>query len=77
MLASIPGIGELTAIAMLIDMPELSTLDRKQVASLAGLVPFARDSGQHRGKRHIRGGRAQWRKALYMPRSSRPGSSLT
>lgn len=66
-LVSIPGIGEVTAIAMLIDMPELGTLDSKQVASLAGLAPIARDSGQHRGKRHIRGGRAQLRQALYMP----------
>ncbi len=53
-LVSIPGIGDITAIAMLIDMPELGTLDNKQVASLAGLAPIARDSGQHRGKRHIR-----------------------
>ena len=52
---------------MLIDMPELGTLDSKQVASLAGFAPIARDSGQHRGKRHIRGGRAQLRQALYMP----------
>jgi transposase len=66
-LVSIPGIGEVTAIAMLIDMPELGTLDSKQVASLAGLAPIAPDSGQHRGKRHIRGGRAQLRQALYMP----------
>ena len=66
-LLSIPGIGEITAIAMLIEMPELGTLDSKQVASLAGLAPIARDSGQHRGKRHIRGGRAGLRHALYMP----------
>ena len=66
-LVSIPGIGETTALAMLIDMPELGTLESKQVASLAGLAPIARDSGQHRGKRHIRGGRAQLRQALYMP----------
>ncbi len=66
-LISIPGIGEVTAIAILIEMPELGTLDSKQVASLAGLTPIARDSGQHRGKRHIRGGRAQLRQALYMP----------
>jgi transposase len=63
----VPGIGEATAITMLIEMPELGTLDNKQVASLAGLAPIARDSGQHRGKRHIRGGRAYLRQALYMP----------
>lgn len=55
------------AIAILIDMPELGTLDSKQVASLAGLAPIARDSGQHRGKHHIRGGRTELRHALYMP----------
>jgi transposase len=66
-LTSIPGIGEATALTMLIEMPELGTLDNKQVASLAGLAPIARDSGQHCGKRHIRGGRAHLRQALYMP----------
>lgn len=66
-LSSIPGIGKITAIAMLIDMSELGSIDSKQAASLAGLAPIARDSGQHRGKRHIRGGRAQLRQALYMP----------
>ena len=64
---SIPGIGTLTAVTMLIEMPELGQLDNKQVASLAGLAPQARDSGKHRGKRHIRGGRAILRQALYMP----------
>ena len=66
-LVSIPGIGALTAITMLIEMPELGQLESKQVASLAGLAPQARDSGQYRGKRHIRGGRAVLRQALYMP----------
>lgn len=66
-LVSIPGVGALTAITMLIEMPELGRLDNKQVASLAGLAPIARDSGQHRGRRHIRGGRAILRQALYMP----------
>ncbi|MHA6721190.1 IS110 family transposase [Sphingomonas sp. RS6] len=66
-LVSIPGVGALTAITMLIEMPELGTLDSKQAASLAGLAPQARDSGQHRGRRHIHGGRAILRQALYMP----------
>lgn len=66
-LISIPGVGALTAITMLIEMPELGQLESKQVASLAGLAPQARDSGQYRGKRHIRGGRAVLRQALYMP----------
>lgn len=66
-LVSIPGIGDITAITMLIEMPELGQLENKQVASLAGLAPQARDSGQHHGRRHIRGGRAVLRQALYMP----------
>lgn len=66
-LVSIPGIGELTAVTMLIEMPELGSLENKCVASLAGLAPMARDSGRHHGKRFIRGGRAHLRQALYMP----------
>lgn len=53
-LVSIPAIGEATALTMLIEMPELGTIDNKCVASLAGLAPIARDSGRHSGKRHIR-----------------------
>jgi transposase len=48
-------------------MPELGTPDSKQAASLAGLAPQPRDSGQHRGRRHIRGGSAILRQVLYMP----------
>jgi transposase len=66
-LLSIPGIGEITALVMIIEMPELGTIDNKCVASLAGLAPMARDSGQRNGKRLIRGGRAHLRQALYMP----------
>jgi transposase len=66
-LVSIPGIGEATALTLLIEMPELGSIDNPCVASLAGLAPLACDSGQHRGKRFIRGGRAQLRQALYMP----------
>lgn len=66
-LVSIPGVGEATAFALLVEMPELGALEHKCAASLAGLAPMARDSGQHRGKRSIRGGRAPLRQALYMP----------
>jgi transposase len=66
-LVSIPGVGDATAFAMLVEMPELGALEHKCAASLAGLAPMARDSGQHRGKRSIRGGRAPLRQALYMP----------
>lgn len=64
---SIPGIGEATAFAMLIEMPELGSLGNSQAASLAGLAPVARDSGAWKGKRAIRGGRASLRQAIYMP----------
>jgi len=66
-LVSIPGLGEVTAFALLIDMPELGALENKCAASLAGLAPMARDSGQWKGKRFIRGGRAELRHALFMP----------
>ena len=66
-LVSIPGLGEATAFALLIDMPELGAIENKCAASLAGLAPVARESGQWRGKRTIRGGRAQLRHALFMP----------
>ena len=66
-LMSIPGIGAITAFAMLIEMPEIGTLENPQAASLAGLAPAARDSGKWHGKRSIRGGRAGLRQAIYMP----------
>ncbi|EIM25009.1 Transposase IS116/IS110/IS902 family [Microvirga lotononidis] len=64
---SIPGIAQATALSLLVEMPELGSLDQSQVASLAGLAPVARDSGASRGRRTIRGGRAHLRQALYMP----------
>ena len=66
-LMSIPGIAQATAVSLLVDMPELGSLDQSQVASLAGLAPVARDSGTSRGRRTIRGGRAHVRQTLYMP----------
>ena len=63
---SIPGCGPVTAACLCADMPELGTLGRRQAASLFGLAPFDRDSGQHRGCRSIRGGRAQPRHLLSM-----------
>lgn len=52
---SIPGIGERTALALLIRMPELGRVSREEAAALAGLAPFDNDSGQHKGQRHIAG----------------------
>ena len=66
-LMSIPGLGEATAFILLTDMPELGAIENTCAASLAGLAPMARDSGQWRGKRFIRGGRAEVRHALFMP----------
>ncbi|MBT5940505.1 MAG: IS110 family transposase [Rhodospirillaceae bacterium] len=65
-LLSIPAIGTITAMTLLADMPELGNLNDKQAASLMGVAPVARDSGTFQGKRHIRGGRAQVRQAVYM-----------
>ena len=65
-LTTCPGVGILTASMLAAYMPELGQLDARQAASLAGLAPIARDSGNMRGIRTIQGGRANLRKALYM-----------
>jgi len=66
-LVSIPGVSAVTAFALLIDMPELGTLEHGQAASLAGLAPVTRQSGRWTGRASIRAGRANVRRALYMP----------
>jgi transposase len=66
-LVSIPGVSAITAFALIIDMPELGTVGNGQAASLAGLAPIARQSGNWTGRAFIRGGRASVRRALYMP----------
>ena len=66
LLQSVPGVGPVLSATLLADLPELGALDRKQVAALAGLAPFNRDSGKLRGKRTIWGGRAKVRAVLYM-----------
>jgi transposase len=67
LLQSFTGIGQNTARSLLITLPELGSLSGKQIGALAGLAPFAKDSGNKRGERHISGGRAVVRAALYMP----------
>jgi transposase len=62
---SVPGIGERTALALIIRMPELGRVSREQAAALAGLAPFDDDSGTHKGQRHIAGGRGRLRRSLY------------
>jgi len=66
LLLSVPGIGPTTIASLLADLPELGQLNRQEIAALAGLAPYNRDSGRHRGKRSIHGGRGTVRVALYM-----------
>jgi len=65
-LCQVEGVGKTTAISLLAELPELGRLNRTRIAALAGLAPFNRDSGGATGPRHIRGGRAHVRRALYM-----------
>jgi transposase len=62
---SIPGIGQRTALALLIRMPELGRISREEAAALAGLAPFDHDSGKYKGQRHIAGGRGRLRRSLF------------
>lgn len=66
LLKSIPGIGAVTTVTMLAKCPELGALNRREIAALVGVAPLANDSGKHRGKRFIWGGRAEVRAVLYM-----------
>ena len=66
-LKSIPGIGAVSAATVLIEMPEIGTLTRKEAASLTGVAPMTRQSGKWQGKSFIQGGRKTVRDALYMP----------
>ncbi len=66
LLQSIPGVGDVLSATLLAELPELGTLNRKQIAALVGVAPFNRDSGAMKGKRTIWGGRAPVRAALYM-----------
>lgn len=65
-MSSAPGVGPLTATALIAQLPELGTLNEKRISALVGVCPFNRDSGTMRGKRMIWGGRSRVRGALYM-----------
>ena len=65
-LQTIKGVGELTALGVLAELPELGTLNRGQAAALSGLAPHPRESGRWKGRRTTGGGRAQVRRVLYM-----------
>lgn len=66
LLRSVPGIGPVVSLTLVAELPELGTLNRRQVAALAGLAPYNNDSGRHQGRRSIWGGRVEARNALYM-----------
>lgn len=66
LLLSVPGVGEQVSFALLAYLPELGSLNRRQIAALVGVAPFNRDSGSLRGKRTVWGGRARVRSVLYM-----------
>ena len=67
LLRSVPGVGPNLTLSLLADLPELGTLNRRQIAALVGVAPLARDSGRSHGVRVCWGGRANVRAALYMP----------
>lgn len=66
LLRGIPGVGAVTSLTLLAKCPELGTLNRREVAALVGVAPLANESGKHRGKRFVWGGRADIRAVLYM-----------
>ena len=66
LLRTVPGVGEQLSLTLLANLPELGTLNRRQIAALVGVAPFNRDSGTLRGKRAVWGGRSQVRGAVYM-----------
>jgi transposase len=65
-LRSTAGVGRITTYTLIADLPELGTLNRKQIAALVGVAPFNHDSGGRRGKRRTKGGRTAVRNVLYM-----------
>lgn len=66
-LMEVKSFGQITALSLIAYLPELGHISGKQASALAGLAPYARDSGTHSGRRSIRAGRSNIRKALYMP----------
>ena len=66
LLRTVPGVGEQLSLTLLAHLPELGTLNRRQIAALVGVAPYNRDSGALRGKRAVWGGRSRVRAVLYM-----------
>jgi transposase len=67
MLVEVEGLGSQSVATLLANLPELGTLNNKQIGSLVGVAPFCNDSGERKGKKMVWGGRKQIRTALYMP----------
>ena len=65
-LKSVPGVGPVTALTLVAQMPELGLVNRQEIAALAGVAPLNRDSGKRKGRRHTFGGRSNVRSTLYM-----------
>ena len=66
LLVSIKGVGERTALAFVIRLPELGSASREEIAALAGVAPYDHDSGKRHGRRYVEGGRKRLRKSLFM-----------
>ena len=81
LLRTVPGVGEQLSLTLLANLPELGTLDRRQIAALVGVAPFNRDSGARRGKRHVWGGRSRVRASCtwgrWLPLASIPSSGTS
>jgi Transposase IS116/IS110/IS902 family/Transposase len=77
LLNSVPGVGKVIARTLLAELPELGTLDRRQIAALVGLAPFTRQSGKWRGKSFIGGGRTSCRTVLFIGALVAPNTTLT
>ncbi|MBW2623654.1 MAG: transposase [Deltaproteobacteria bacterium] len=67
LLKSVPGIGDITARMLVVELPELGQINKKEIAALVGVAPMNRDSGMFKGKRMTGGGRRQVRTRLFMP----------
>jgi len=65
-LQSVPGVGPVMSLTLLVDLPEIGTMNRRQIAARVGVAPLNQDSGKYKGRRAIWGGRARIRSVLYM-----------
>ena len=76
LMCTLAGVGRVTATTLIALMPELGTLNRRQIAALAGVAPFDHESGKYKGERHIRGGRSSVRTVLFSGCPVPPGPGL-